>query len=406
MIASEALAILENELGFLNRVHRAYEDEFTEKYNGYSIGSTLTIRRPADFTVRSGATMSLQDVIEGKVTFTVDQQKGVDFQFTSTELTLGMEGENGFSERVLKPAMSSLLNEVCSDVLETMYAGLWNWAGTPGELINSAADFVKGTVRANHMLIPMAQRTMIMGPDDHGALLGSQTALFIAEAAKSAYRDAELGRLLGVETYMSQVTPTHTAGTRTNTTPLVDGASQSVSFDTAKDTYTSTLLLKGAGNAVTYKAGDVFTIANVFMVNARTKDSTAVLQNFRVTTLGTTTAGGAVTLTIQPPIIISGPHQTVNAAAADGAAITNIGTASTGYVQNMLFHKNAMALAFVPMVLPAGAVNPVRKSTKGMSVRFIPVYDGVNDNGKFRMDVLYGRKVIDGRLGLRLSGTA
>jgi hypothetical protein len=122
--------------------------------------------------------------------------------------------------------------------------------------------------------------------------------------------------------------------------------------------------------------------------------------------LGTTTAGGAVTLTIQPPIIISGPHQTVNAAAADGAAITNIGTASTGYVQNMLFHKNAMALAFVPMVLPAGAVNPVRKSTKGMSVRFIPVYDGVNDNGKFRMDVLYGRKVIDGRLGLRLSGTA
>jgi hypothetical protein len=287
-----------------------------------------------------------------------------------------------------------------------MYAGLWNWAGTPGELINSAADFTKGTVRANHMLIPMQDRTMIMSPDDHGALLGSQTALYITEAAKAAYRDAELGRILGVETYMSQVTPYHTAGTRTNTTPLVDGASQNVTYDTAKDTYTQSLVIKGAGNAVTYKAGDVFTIANVFMVNPRTKDTTAVLQNFRVTTLATTTGGGAATLTIQPPIIISGPHHTVNAAPADGAAITNIGTASTAYAQNMIFHRNAMALAFVPMEIPAGAVNPTRKSSKNMSVRMIPVYDGVNDNNKWRLDILYARKVIDGRLGLRLSGTA
>jgi hypothetical protein len=36
----------------------------------------------------------------------------------------------------------------------------------------------------------------------------------------------------------------------------------------------------------------------------------------------------------------------------------------------------------------------------------IPVYDGVNDNNKWRLDILYARKVIDGRLGLRLSGTA
>lgn len=404
MIASEALAILENDLGVLTRVHRGYEDDWTEKVNGYMPGATINIRRPADFVVRRGATMQVQDVIEGKIPLTVDQQAGVDFQFSSTELSLEMAGEEGFSERVLRPAMASLINDIASDVFTVMYKGLWNWAGTPGELINSAADFIQGTVRANQMLIPTANRTCLLSPEDHGALLGSQTSLFIAEAAKAAYRDAELGRLLGVETYMSQVTPSHTTGTRTNVTPLVDGNGQISLYSAVKDTMTQTLLIKGAGNAVTYLAGDVFTIANVYMVNARTKQKTPVLQNFRVTTSDVTSGGGALLLTIEPAIIVSGPHQNCDAAPVDGAAITNIGTAATVYAQNMVFHKNAMALTFVPMVLPQGATSPTRKSSKGISVRMIPIYEGINDISKWRLDVLYGRRVIDGRMGARLSG--
>ena len=84
VIAKEALAILDNELGWLQKIHRAHESEFSETVNGYKKGATISIRRPADFTVRSGATMSVQDVIEGKTTLTVDQQIGVDWNFTST----------------------------------------------------------------------------------------------------------------------------------------------------------------------------------------------------------------------------------------------------------------------------------------------------------------------------------
>ena len=63
IIAKEALAILDNELGWLGRIHRAFEDEFEHKVNGYKIGDTLSIRRPPDFTVRSGATMNLYSQI-------------------------------------------------------------------------------------------------------------------------------------------------------------------------------------------------------------------------------------------------------------------------------------------------------------------------------------------------------
>ena len=53
-IASEALVVLENELGFLDTIHRAYEDEFDKRVNGYKKGETISIRRPVDYTVRDG----------------------------------------------------------------------------------------------------------------------------------------------------------------------------------------------------------------------------------------------------------------------------------------------------------------------------------------------------------------
>ena len=89
----------------------------------------------------------------------------------------------------------------------------------------------------------------------------------------------------------------------------------------------------------------------------------------------------------------------------DGRTILNTGTASTAYRQNMLFHKNAIGLAMVPLAMPEGAVNGSRKSHKGLSIRVLPIYDGINDVSKWRMDILYARKCLDGRLGVRLSGT-
>ena len=99
VVAKAALAILDNELGWLKKLYRAHESEFSNRVNGYKIGDTVSIRRPADFTVRSGATMDLQDVIEGKTTLTIDQQIGVDIVRRSLEepmrqivINAGLEG--------------------------------------------------------------------------------------------------------------------------------------------------------------------------------------------------------------------------------------------------------------------------------------------------------------------------
>lgn len=404
IVAKEALAILENELGWVKKLHRAYEDDFKQQVNGFKAGDTISIRRPEDGAVRSGRVASPSDVIEGKIPLTVDQQIGTDFQFTSADLALKVED---LSDRVIKPRMMNIINAIASDVITQMYRNIPSWVGTPGSLVDTFAKFSKGPLKLDNMAVPTNDRCAILSPDDHWGLLGSQTGLYIQDAARGAYREGSLGMLGGLDTYMTQVAPVHTTGARGGT-PLVNGASQNVTYDSVKNVFTSSLIIDGASNSITgwAKAGDVFTIAGVYMVNPRTKATTAILQQFVVTADADSSGAGAVTLTVSPPIISAAgqPHRTVNAAPADNAALTFVGTAATDYRQNLMFQKNTMALAVVPLEMPQGAVGGSSRSYKGFSVRVQPYYDGTNDISNWRLDMLYGRKVINGQLGTRVSG--
>ncbi len=310
VIAKAALAVLDNEFGWLNKMHRVYEDEYSETVNGYKKGATISIRRPADFTVRTGPVAAAQDVIEGKVPLTIDQQIGVDFKFTSTELTLNV---NQLTERIIKPAMVNIVNHVGNDILTQAYRGVYNAVGTPGQAINSFADFARGPERLDEMAVPSSDRYSVMVPNDFWNMVGSQTTLGGSRASDGAYRNGTLGDVGGISTYMTQVMPRHTVGVATGT-PLVNGAAQSVTYDTAKNTWTQTLNADGwtASIAGILKAGDVFTIADVFAVNPKTKAVLAHLQQFVVTADVTSTAGGVGNPVISPPIIVSGPHQTVS----------------------------------------------------------------------------------------------
>lgn len=402
VIAKEALMVLDNNLIMAKQVHRGLESEFGNAMNGYQAGSTVSIKRPTDFTVRDGANVSNQDVVEGTTSITVNKQKGVDFVFTSQELTLNIKD---LSERVIKPAMVQLANQVDADV-HALYKQVPNWVGTPGQTINSYADFAAGPQRLDEYAVPTADRSAVLSPADHWGLLGSQTALYMQDVAKGAYRNGSLGMIGGVDTFMAQNVPTHTVGVATGT-PKVNGGSQNSTYATVKDSMTQTLNTKGWTNSTTgiLKAGDVFTIAGVYAVNPVTKATLPFLKQFVVTAdadSGATT--GPAALTIYPAIISSGAFQNVSATPADNADITVVGTGGTGYRQNLMFHKNAFALAMVPMIAPPGAVEVSRQSYKGTSVRLIPYYTGTSDTSAWRLDILYGTKAIDPRLATRASG--
>lgn len=404
IIATAAVAVLDNELVMAKKVYRGYEADFSKNVNGYEVGDTISVRRPAEFTVRDGAVASSQDVVEGKFPVTVDKRKGVDWEFSSQDLTLNIKD---LTERVIKPSMVQIANQIDSDLM-ALYAKVPSWVGTPGQTINSYADFAKGPERMDEMANPTDGRCSVLSPADHWGLLGSQTSLYIQDAAKGAYRKGSLGMIGGVDTYMAQNVPTHTVGVATGT-PRVNGANQNVTYATSKDTNSQSLITDGWTNSTTgiLKAGDVFTIAGVYAVNSVTKATLPFLKQFVVLADADSGAStGPATLSISPAIITSGAFKTCSAAPADNAAITVMGTGGTGYRQNMVFNKNAFSLVSVPLVAPPGAVDVGRKSYKGTNVRVVQYYDGVNDVSKWRLDVLYGVTAVDTRLAHRMSGTA
>jgi hypothetical protein len=397
VIAKEALTILDNNLVAAKMVHRGHESDFGDAMNGFEAGDTVSIRRPTDFTVRDGATSSNQDIVEGKVALTVDQQKGVDFGFTSKELTLNIKD---LSDRVIKPAMIQLANQIDKDVLG-LYKYVPNWVGTPGQTVNSFADFALAPQRMDELAVPLEGRSAVLSPADHWGLLGSQTGLYIQDAAKGAYRSGSLGMIGGVDTFMAQNVATHVVGSDV-TTVTVGAAitSATIAYADVKNTMTQTITTAGG----TLNPGDVFTIANVNAVNPVTKADLGFAKQFTVISYSSNSA------VIYPAMIWSGAFQNVAVASGttdlNGAAMTFVGTASTGYRQNLVFNRNAFALAMVPMVAPPGAPEVSRQSYNGTSVRLIPTYDGTNDRSNFRLDVLYGLKAIDPRQAVRLSGSA
>ncbi len=402
VIAKEALFILKNKCVMPKLVYRAYESEFSQKVNGYRVGDTVSVRRPASYELRTGNVANIQDHVEGKVAIQVNNIIGVDVDFSSVDLTLKIDD---LSERVIAPAMTVITNKVDQDCA-ALYKDVWNWAGTPGQSINSFADFYEGAVRLDEGAVPTDLRKGYLSPRDHAGMLATQTGLYMSDIAKDAYRKANLGDIGGVDTYMSQNVQTHTVGAYAGT-PLVRGASQNVTYDSVKNTYEQSLSTDGWSASIVLKQGDVFTLAGVYAVNPVSKATLPYLQQFvlkaDVTTNGTTSADSP--LTISPPIITSGPFQTVSAAPANDAPITYLGTASTGYPQNMVFHRNAFALCMVPLEKPTSEDCSVI-TDDGMSVRVWRGADIINNRSIWRLDVLYGVKTINARLATRLSGTA
>jgi hypothetical protein len=405
IVAKAAVAILDNNLVFANRVFRGYEEDFKMRPNGYTVGETISIRRPADYTIRTGPVASAQDVVEGKTTITVDRRRGVDFKFTSQELTLNIDD---LAERAIKPAMIQLANEVDSDLAE-LYKYVPNWAGTPGQKVDSFSDFAQAPELLDEYAVP-PDRAAVLSPADHWGLLGSQTSLYMSDVAKGAYRQGSLGTIGGVDTYMSQNIKTLTTGTRSGS-PLIDQSitASTITYDAVKDTMEQTIHIDSLGGATdTIKAGEVFTINGVYAVNPVTKARLPFLKQFVVLEDATATAN-ETDLRIYPAMIWTGAHKNVDVVGVsdlNNQGVTFLGNANTSYRQNLVFNKAAFALVSVPLESPPGATQVGRQSYKGLNVRVIPVYDGINDHSMWRLDILYGIKAVDPRRATRLSGKA
>jgi hypothetical protein len=198
------------------------------------------------------------------------------------------------------------------------------------------------------------------------------------------------------EINMSQSIKQFTTGSRTAT-----GGTTSAAVTTEGAT---TIAITGAGNAGVVKAGDVFTVADCYSVNPQTRESTGSLFQFVALADVTLNASGAGNVTVSPIYSATQALATVNTLPGNSKAIIFVGTASTQYAQNLIYHKDAITFATADLLLPQGVDMASRQVHNGISLRVVRQYDINNDRLPCRIDVLYGYSTIRPQMAVRMWG--
>jgi hypothetical protein len=389
MITRKALEILENSLVLTRTVNRQYDDSFAVE--GAKIGSTLRIRLPDRALVTDGAALQVQDDNEQYTTLTVSSQKHIGVNFTTAELTMQLDD---FAERVLKPRISQLASSIDADVANSFkYIG--NSVGTPGTTPATSLVLLQAQQKLNENAAVMSPRYATVNPAANAALIEGMKGLFNPVSAISKqFKNGMFGEgILGYdELNMSQSIKQFTTGSRTGT----------VTVSTTVTAEGSTSIVLTGLSTTTIKAGDVFTIANVYAVNPQTRESTGSLYQF--VALADVTASTTATVTVPAMYSASQALATVDALPVAAAAVTFYGGASTQYPQNLIYHRDAISFATADLLLPQGVDMASRQVHNGISLRVVRQYDINNDRLPCRIDVLYGYSVIRPQMAVRLWG--
>jgi len=392
MITRKALQILENNLVITRNVNRQYDDSFAVE--GAKIGSTLRIRLPDRALVTDGAALQVQDDNEQFTTLSVSSQKHIGVNFTSAELTMQLDD---FADRVLKPRISQLAASIDADVANA-YKSIGQSVGTPGTTPGTSLVLLQAQQKLNESAAGMSPRYATVNPAANAGLVEGMKGLFNpTDTISKQFKNGMMGTgVLGYdEINMSQSIKVLTTGTRTNGTVTSTISAQG----------TSTLSLSGVGASATIKQGEVFTIAGVFAVNPQTRESTGSLQQFVVTADAVASGGGVASVTVFPAIYTA-VHAlaTVDSFPVATAAVTFVGSASSQYPQNLVYHKDAITFATADLLLPQGVDMASRAVHNGISLRIVRQYDINNDRMPCRIDVLYGYSVIRPQMAARIWG--
>ena len=348
VVANEALMCLTGNLVMADLVHRDYADEFV------SVGDTITIRKPAKFVAKNftGATEP-QALSEGSVSVKLDRFRDVTVEVTSKQMTMDIAD---FSAQVVQPAMQAIAQAIDQDLL----AMAMEKAEAEETVIRFGSDLAEIARVAKQLDMekaPMQGRSLVLHPDHkYHYATGDNLSNVSYAGDNETLRDALLGKIYSLETYMDQNAPgslANKAGTATYYTITGNRGDTTVTVENLEGTIVP---------------GDGFILDGY-------------LYRF--------TEGGDGQLQIDQKLMTNAENATV--------CIVNEPC-------SVAFHRNAMALVTRNLALPMGAANAAYASAGGLGVRVVYDYDSSTKTDKISFDVIYGIKDLEPQLICALKG--
>lgn len=360
-IARAALPRLIENLVFPNLVYKDFSADYER-----NLGDTIQVRKPVVFEAQEfdpSSGTSAQDIVETSVPVTLDKIATVDVEITAIQ---GATNINDLTRQFLEPAAVALAQKINSDGL-ALYADIPYIGGTAGTTPDGLDDLAAVRRILNANKAPVTPRYAVWDTDADAGLV---TVPAIVNAEKSgsteALREGSLGRVMGLDNYMSQAVKAHKTGITAATAVKVNGAVTAGATQLAID-----------GTSLTGKLlrGDLLTISGkTYVVTEDTADA----------------ATNAIAVVKVYPALPS---------IADNTDVTLVGN----HTANLGFHPSAFAFVTRPLVNPSG-VDSYVTSYNGVSLRVVRGYNMTYKKEMLSMDVLYGYKTMYPELAVRYLG--
>jgi hypothetical protein len=438
--ANESIAILVENMVIGNLVHRDFSNIIA------SFGETVNTRKPGEFTSKRkdlADSVTVQDATATNVAVVLNQHAHTSF------LIRDGEESKSFKDLVteyLRPAMISQARFVDQVLSGQVYQFLPNQYGKLGALSSSnAVEYITGVRNvANVNKMYMDNRNMVHPPNVETLLL--QNSVFhqaqLLGDDGTALREASLGRKFGIAHWMAQNASSVPAGNTTTTGAINNAAGYAAG--------TTSLTVDGLSAAIT--AGTYFTVAGDMTpqrVVSTTGGSTptaivctpglkyavvddAVIKLYnpgQVNNAAGYAAGHLKAITIDGFTVAPKVGQLVAFGASTATAVYSVVEATTTSIlldrpldaaladddrvnigpageYSFLFHPNALSLVIRPLAQPkpgTGALSGV-VSMNGFSMRVTITYDGNKQGHLVTLDMLFGVKTLDQKLGAVMFG--
>jgi hypothetical protein len=429
--AQESLIVLENAMVMANLVHRDFEDEIAQ------FGDTVNTRLPASFEAKrkvDGDEVTIQDASATNVPVVLNQHIHTSFRIRDGEESKGFKSLRDF---YLVPALSSIAQAID----EVLIGEKYNFIATSGGKLGTAitrTQVLEVVQKMDEAKIPAQGRNLVISPAQKGGILNVEEFLTAEKRGDegTALREASIGRLLGLDTFMSQNCRTIASGNtvRTGLVNLSAGyAAGSTSI--ASDGWSSSPV---AGEWITI-AGDMTPQLITAITSALTMTISPGLKYAVVNDAAITAYdAGAVNQAVAPTGYAAGYSKTIVTDAftvapklgqlvsfgVDGYKYAGMSTPTTTAIllnraldaaiaDNALvgigpagnfgfaFMKNALALVSRPLAPPAPGTGALSYTANynNIAIRVTITYEGLLQAHLVTVDLLCGVKTLDTSLG-------
>ena len=348
VVAKEALMCLQGNLVMADLVHRDFSEEFV------GVGDTVSVRKPAKFVAKNfTGSADTQDITEGSVAVKLDRFRDVTVAVTAKQMSLDIAD---FSKQVVEPAMAAIAQAIDEDLIAV---GV-EQAGFVREATAEPTDLSDIAALAKHLDLkkaPASDRALVLHPEHKYRYALTENLSNVSYAGDNeTLRDALLGRVYTLDTYMDQNCPdTNAAEAGTATAFTVTGSMGDEAVTVAGDG--------------TVKAGDGFILGGY-------------LYRF-------TADGGNGVVAIDQKLMCD----------ADKLKATVVNAPAS-----LAFHRNALALVTRKLALPMGASKAAYAEGDGLGVRVVYDYDASTKTDKISFDIIYGVKALQSELICALKG--